>query len=736
MRLTLRTMLAYLDDVLEPADAELLAKKIDESEFATGLVHRVKGVLRKLRMDAPKLDGKGMGNDANTVAEYLDSSLPQDRVGEFERVCLESDKHLCEVAACHQVLTLVLGKPADVRAELRDRIYALGDPARAAVHASAPVVAAAAAGTVPPPVPNTNGRPAEEAAPPLEVPEYLRAGRQSSIWPFVAVGGTALVLTLLVVWQVSKLNKNPKGGQQVAMAPEESAKGKSEAEGSSSSTSAPTDAHPAAAETAESTATSTESAVVPAATTEPTPASATPASPPDDRPANESTEKPAAATPSPPGPPITDASDVPMAPAAKVIPKAPKAKSPPAAPPKPQAIEVGRYTSDGQLLATLDADGLWYPKQAQEVLVAGERVVVLPAYRSQIALPSAVQLTFSGEGSALMEAPDENNIPRVKVEYGRFVAATAGKAGAQVELNLAGIKGTLSLVDGDTVVAIKVIRWVAPGTDPEAAEGIPVVEIYTVSGRATWRQTDHAKVDLPTRHVHVYYGDDPPETHGPFYPPDWIDDKNVRPIDRVAREVLERMIDPERSLNVSLNEMMKDRRVEVRSLAARCLAAIGDFEAVIRELADVNQYSFWSGEFEALRRALSRGPDTAAKVHETLNLLRAADAKDLYRLLWGYSEEQLEKGAAKQLVDFLKHEQTDVRVLAFVNLVSITGVQSLYQPQKPPAQMKTPIRDWEERLKKATIIYKGPPSPLDRYRPVEGAAPEPRATPPAAAAPR
>ena len=70
--------------------------------------------MKKLRMDAPKLDGKGMGNDANTVSEYLDSALPQDRVGDFERVCLESDKHLCEVAACHQILTLVLGKPADV----------------------------------------------------------------------------------------------------------------------------------------------------------------------------------------------------------------------------------------------------------------------------------------------------------------------------------------------------------------------------------------------------------------------------------------------------------------------------------------------------------------------------------------------------------------------------------------------------------------------------------------------
>src|SRR5438067_3760034 len=170
MRLTLRTMLAYLDDVLDPGDADELKRKIEESDFASGLVARIRGATAKLRMDAPKLDGKGMGNDANTVAEYLDSQLEQDRVAEFERVCLESDKHLCEVASCHQVLTLVLGKPADVPQELRDRIYALGDPNRAPAHAAGEVVATAVGEeVVPPPPPGVNGRPAE-AKTALEVP--------------------------------------------------------------------------------------------------------------------------------------------------------------------------------------------------------------------------------------------------------------------------------------------------------------------------------------------------------------------------------------------------------------------------------------------------------------------------------------------------------------------------------------------------------------------------------------
>src|SRR5262245_28579488 len=129
MRLTLRTMLAYLDNVLEPNESEELGKKIRESKFASDLVDQIRSVTNKVRMDAPRLEGKGMGNDANTVAEYLDSALPQDRVGDFERVCLESNKHLAEVAGCHQILALVLGKPADVPEALRDRVYALGNAA-------------------------------------------------------------------------------------------------------------------------------------------------------------------------------------------------------------------------------------------------------------------------------------------------------------------------------------------------------------------------------------------------------------------------------------------------------------------------------------------------------------------------------------------------------------------------------------------------------------------------------
>ncbi len=731
MRLTLRTMLAYMDDVLDPADADDLRHKIEESDFASGLVDRIRGVMTKLRMDAPKLDGKGMGNDANTISEYLDSALEQDRVAEFERVCLESDKHLCEVAACHQILTIVLGKPADVPIELRERIYALGDPEKAVVHV--PGAAATASHEARRGAPPTdNGRPAPKPAP-LEVPEYLRNSRQSSVWPFVGLTAAALMLILIVLAAGPYRDKVAHlfgGATQLAENTEEQPTGKSSTESTAQTAAATTepDGTPST--------TSTESTTAAIAATDVPPAPTSPAS---ERPATESPDRVAVApTPAAATTTAAEAADVPATsattpapaestataptpPMVATLPRLPKSKTSPAEPP-PKPIEVGRYTSDGQLLATLDpADNLWYAKQSQEIITAGERLVVLPPYRPQIALPSAVQLIFAGDGALKMDEPDENRTPRVAVEYGRFLVATAGRAGAQVQLDLAGIKGLLTLADADSEMAIKVARWIPPGADPEIADnGAVVVEMYNRNGRATWQPADGAKVDIPARSVHVYLGDLTPETHGPYYPPEWVDNKNIKPIDRDASVLLEklRLVDPERPLVLFLQETMKDRRVEVRSLTARCLAALGEFEPILREFGDQNQYSFWQSEFDFIRQALTHSPQTAAKIHQTVNLVRAADANDLYRLLWSYSDEQLAAGGAAQLVKLLEHDQLDMRVLAYVNLVSITGQFGSYRPERPKAQMKVAVADWGKRRDKGAIIHKSPPSPLDTYKPV------------------
>jgi hypothetical protein len=127
MRLTLRTLLAYLDDTLDPAEAKLIGEKVAESDVAPELIERIKKVTRRRGLAAPPVTGDGddAASDPNTVAEYIDNALPPEQIGEIEEAALSSDSHLAEISACHQILTLVLGEPAKVPPTARQRMYRL-----------------------------------------------------------------------------------------------------------------------------------------------------------------------------------------------------------------------------------------------------------------------------------------------------------------------------------------------------------------------------------------------------------------------------------------------------------------------------------------------------------------------------------------------------------------------------------------------------------------------------------
>ncbi len=123
-----------------------------------------------------------MGLDPNTVAEYLDNVMPPEQVGDFDRICLESDVHLAEATACHHVLTMILGEPADVDPLAKQRMFSIAteaadrkrlriEPAHMGPAAVAP--AAAALSPAPTPMPELPSSLRPRA---VEVPDYLRAG--------------------------------------------------------------------------------------------------------------------------------------------------------------------------------------------------------------------------------------------------------------------------------------------------------------------------------------------------------------------------------------------------------------------------------------------------------------------------------------------------------------------------------------------------------------------------------
>ncbi len=123
MRLTLRTLLAWLDDTLPAHEVRQIGKQVAESPFAQELVDRTYRVTRQRRLLVPSSTGPE-ATDANLVAAYLDNELSPEEVAEYEKKCLTSDVNLAEVASVHQILSLI-GQKAKVPSDAKDRMYRL-----------------------------------------------------------------------------------------------------------------------------------------------------------------------------------------------------------------------------------------------------------------------------------------------------------------------------------------------------------------------------------------------------------------------------------------------------------------------------------------------------------------------------------------------------------------------------------------------------------------------------------
>lgn len=104
MRLTLRTLLGWIDGVLPPADHALIGERVAGSRVATRLADRIGTAIGRPGIGVPICGGHWIADDPNFVAEYLDNTLSAVHLKAFERVCIESEVHLAEVGACHGML--------------------------------------------------------------------------------------------------------------------------------------------------------------------------------------------------------------------------------------------------------------------------------------------------------------------------------------------------------------------------------------------------------------------------------------------------------------------------------------------------------------------------------------------------------------------------------------------------------------------------------------------------------
>jgi hypothetical protein len=736
MRLTLRTMLAYLDGILEPHDAEDIGKKIEESESATKIYHRIRDVIRRLRLAAPSVTERGPGMDPNTVAEYLDNVLPADRVPDFEKVCLESDVHLAEVASCHQILTLVLGEPAEIDPAARERMYQLPEAtakakeerraaARAPVFGDGTGDGAAAA--------------SKSRTKPM-VPEYLReptkGRRLLPVAALLVLAGCFVGVVLLAFGQFERgtvVGNLLRRAHLIAeQAPEEtpdrdaSDETKTSAsvhpDGKSAVASQPTKEGEAPATPAQE---GEEPALLPPmntkpATDVPTPKPegvviATPVVKPDaDVPAVPGEKpKPAAVGPGieSPSKPSADMvakaePDLPIGPAGNPLREPPPDEPGKAGPAVPPAQRAGQFISDGQevLLKFDPTASTWQRVPAEDFLVAPARLLALPAFRPKIVLTARAAVELLG-GTQIELLPEGAEGPAgIKVSFGRIVVKPLAQPAARVRIVAGRLSATMTLADPEAITALEVVPIHLAGANPAAGPAPMAVDLYVARGEALWEEGSGAKplrLSAPA-HLTVATPDvAPPRAGGASAGndlPKWILAEPIAPLDRRAAAALaESLSKPGRSASLGLMEVSDDRRKEVRWLATRALGYLGQFEPMVTALNDPARRTEWPDYVEQLRLAVARGPETAAAVLQAIEKQFGQEAPPFYRMLWGYTDKDLQNGEDARLVGFLDHETSAFRVLAFWNLKDLTGLGLFYKPEDTAAKRQRSVATWKKR---------------------------------------
>ncbi len=772
MRLTLRTVLAYLDGNLEPDDAEDIGKKIEESEFATRLVHTIRDCTQRARLGCPPLIGRGLGADPNTVAEYLEYRLADERVPEFERICLASETNLAEVASCHQILTLVLGEPAEIDPQTRDRLYALAAQADApplqsdAMHGdsargesirqavAAPVAAPPAGAAVPPVV----------RRPKPEVPEYLRESRWP-IWPLVAMILVAASLTFAGLFffgpapfreSVTALVTPPSEPEQQAVDGaklDDDVKDAAKAEPAEDASAAPAgDEAPAA--TGEPAATAPVDEPAPAQDVEPAPlepADAAPADPSLARPAGDPAAEPDATAPLPPEPgPLDGAASRETSPP-EPLPTSPLAPLPgddmpaepmplddapgatdeaPAGDPRRAPAEgFGRFTTNTRevLLKFDPALADWVRLGARSPLNKGDRLMSLPLFQPMITLSSNISIQADGAAEFELVGWSEQNTPIMAVLYGRLLMDTVGRAGNSLRLQIDGQDPLITFVDPESTLALDVYRELPPGKNPEAGPALLVANLYATSGVIRVTKADGVPTELQAPAMFSLTGgpDEKPRA-GQF--PAWVTGDELSELDRRAASDVDTNLAPDKSAGLQLRELIDpqhklSRKREVQTLAIRSLAHLGDFNPAIAALNNADLKNSWPAVVAELKAAIANSPETAARVRGALEKQRGEEnGRGLYRMLWGYSTSDLQTGAGRELLDALnRNDALDFRVLAILNLQELAGGATHgYHPEEADIKRRIPAKTWEGRIGKLVP------------RPASGAAPRSRtSTPPA-----
>jgi hypothetical protein len=696
MRLTLRTLLAYLDDILESSQAKEIGARISENSVASSLISRIRDVTRRRRIGSPDLTGPTATPDCNVIAEYLDNTLEPQAVADVEKVCLDSDMHLAEVAACHQILTIVLGEPVTIRPELRERMYALGSPA-----------------DMPSPLVSAIPAPAPAAA--TVVPEYLKrpaASRRLLPWMIVAV------LLGAWVWLIAKdgmlagflgrdVKQNvaaiePPGGDQQDAPPlvdQDKATSTPDSKGSIE----PGAESVAIAETPE---VPDENILAPDnGTTEAPPAPTSDQAVAESQATNEediplppdpALDIAAAAEAAFPNEPIT----VPMVDEAGV------AEAP--ALPAPTVM----YTSTEGVLVYRSGDNeTWRVLPRRALLHVGDEVACPEPFTAQLAVTSpgadtlTLQLQLSGNSRIRLLPATEESVIEVGLDRGRL-GVFRPTDGLEKTLNVGLVAGDeralLELKTPGTRCGVLLERPQPPSPPPFEVAPRPTGTLFTVAGAVNIRTAEGKGLSGEAAPEWIEWTSPDAQFVVLQTIPVWLDPE-ARPL--ASTRSYMRTFEPEFLLDQpvrnSIPAVLNDRRPQISRLAAQALSLVDDMVDLAPALASDHEETRLVA-IVGLREWVLANPENAERLRDLIGRsFRDDEADIIVQLIWGPSLEdaRLEE-PSMALVELMGSDNIAIRELAFFHVQRLTRKDMQYRPLNPQPQREAALLRWREYVKR------------------------------------
>jgi len=735
MRLTVRTLLAWIDETLGADDQAALGEKVAASGVAPRLVERITTVVAHPAVTAPAPVGRGLADDPNTAAEFLDNALDPERLEAFERVCVESDAHLADVAASHRILAEIARDAAVVEPLDGPRRRALLERARARV-------VTAARSTAGPRQPAGGGPVTPADAPRRRAPLLSWLSAAAAVALLAVLGG-------VFVWSLGRPTRRPE--KEVAVAPRDQAPPPAVA------APMPADAPPAATDAPAAAATADVRPQVaatevrpevtqPAAASEPPPADPVPAVAPPaatDPPPTPVAPMPnptAIAAVDPPAPPSAVDLRVPSGDALAIV--APPPGPTPAVDPAAAAAAPPRAAGDpatdaleprtgGPLLHRSEIDGTaaWRPLAVDAPLAAREELLAPPWCHPVFAVDGVTVRLEPGTRAVLTRAADGR--PTLEVVFGRaVVSATA--ADASLGVIAGGLRGVVSGVM-ERAAGIEVRFDRDPGT---ASISFRRASVHAGLGDKVWRQDAAAAplaglppdVLLPARASIVWDERDPAAAMlAPPAESSWIAAVPASGrIERSAVRGLAAALDSAVDLPVaeSLRPLLADRRLENRMIAAATQALIGEYDELVALLCAEPPLTLGEAQWTTLEQltlplAIARGDNSTAALAAAFRAAGPAGKGDLLMTLArGFSDDELAAGGDRLLVESLDDGSLAVRRFAIGRLTEIVSPDArraaAYRADRPEQLRKDGIAWWKAQLDQGRIRRGGVPEPPAR----------------------